>query len=311
MGEGDLKTDIITLTNHILSFQKQHPEATGDLSVLLSSVATACKWITNVVRKAELLHVLGQTGTTNVQAENVQKLDILSNEIMVNMLIGSKKTAMLISEEVEEAISVPKEKSGHYCVVFDPLDGSSNIDCGVSVGTIFGIYRLDVLTDKPLTEQVLVPGSKMVCGGYCMYGSSSVLVMSFGGEANGYTLDPNLGEFLLTHPKMKLGKKKIYSLNEGYAHSFHPAVKGYLDTLKFPPEGFQGKFTPYSARYVGSMLYECFPMAMLVEACGGKASNGKQRILDLTPKSIHDRSPIFLGTAEEVDAIEQWFKKHP
>ncbi|KAJ3309344.1 Fructose-1,6-bisphosphatase [Boothiomyces sp. JEL0838] len=334
MGEGDLKTDIITLTNHILSFQKQHPEATGDLSVLLSSVATACKWITNVVRKAELLHVLGQTGTTNVQAENVQKLDILSNEIMVNMLIGSKKTALLISEEVEEAISVPKEKSGHYCVVFDPLDGSSNIDCGVSVGTIFGIYRLDVLTDKPLTEQVLVPGSKMVCGGYCMYGSSSVLVLSFGGEANGYTLDPNLGEFLLTHPKMKLGKKKIYSLNEGYAHSFHPAVKGYLDTLKFPPEGFQGKFTPYSARYVGSMvadmhrtllyggiflypgaklrmLYECFPMAMLVEACGGKASNGKQRILDLTPKSIHDRSPIFLGTAEEVDAIEQWFKKHP
>lgn len=165
MGEGDLKTDIITLTNHILSFQKQHPEATGDLSVLLSSVATACKWITNVVRKAELLHVLGQTGATNVQAENVQKLDILSNEIMVNMLIGSKKTALLISEEVEEAISVPKEKSGHYCVVFDPLDGSSNIDCGVSVGTIFGIYRLDVLTDKPLTEQVLVPGSKMVCGG--------------------------------------------------------------------------------------------------------------------------------------------------
>jgi fructose-1,6-bisphosphatase I len=171
----------------------------------LNSVSTACKWITNVVRKAELLKVLGVTGTTNVQQENVQKLDILSNEIMVNMLLESKKCAILISEEVDEVIPVPDKSKGHYCVVFDPLDGSSNIDCGVSVGTIFGIYRLDTLSEKPLLEQVLEKkGSDMVCGGYCMYGSCSVLVMAIGGEANGYTLDPNIGEFVLTHPKVSI-----------------------------------------------------------------------------------------------------------
>ncbi|KAJ2997974.1 Fructose-1,6-bisphosphatase [Globomyces sp. JEL0801] len=242
--EGDLKTDIITVTHHILSQQQHIKEASGDLSIILTSIGTACKWITNVVRKAELLKVIGVTGTTNVQQENVQKLDILSNEIMINLLRDCKKTALLVSEENDEAIHITGENRGHYCVVFDPLDGSSNIDCGVSVGTIFGIYKLNTLSDKPLLEQVLVPGTEMICGGkilnlfilgYCMYGSCSVLVMAIGGQ-------------------IKLGKKKIYSLNEGYAHSFHPAVKGYLDSLKFPPANHTGKFTPYSARYVGSMV---------------------------------------------------------
>ena len=137
------------------------------------------------------------TGVTNVQQENVQKLDLLSNEIMINMLKGTGKVALLISEEIEESIAVPGQ--GHYCVVFDPLDGSSNIDCGVSVGTIFGIYRLDKLSQLPLEQQILCPGSKMIAGGYCMYGSCSVLVLALGGEVNGYTLDPNIGEFVLTH----------------------------------------------------------------------------------------------------------------
>eukprot|EP00842_Homolaphlyctis_polyrhiza_P007100 jgi/Hompol1/97/HPOL_005223-RA len=330
-GNDDLKTDIITLNQHILSQQQSHPEATGDLTILLSSISTACKWISNVVRKAELLNVIGVTGTTNVQAETVQKLDVLSNEIMINMLRGSGKAAVLVSEENDEPIFVHAQQ-GHYCVVFDPLDGSSNIDCGVSVGTIFGIYRVKDTSVKATIDDVLRPGSELVCGGYCMYGSCTVLVMALAGTVNGYTLDPNIGEFLLTHPSLKLGKKKIYSLNEGYAHSFDPAIKGYLDSLKFPPPGHVGKFTPYSARYVGSMvadmhrtllyggiflypgaklrmLYECFPMAMLVEAAGGKASNGKTRILDLKPTKIHERSPIFLGTTEEVEAVEAWFAK--
>ncbi|KAI8910957.1 fructose-1,6-bisphosphatase class 1/Sedoheputulose-1,7-bisphosphatase [Gorgonomyces haynaldii] len=330
MPQDDLQTDIKTITGFILSHQQMNKEASGDLSILLNSIATACKWISNVVRKAELLHVIGVTGVQNVQQENVQKLDILSNDIMVNMLKASQKAALLVSEEVDEAIAV--DGPGHYAVAFDPLDGSSNIDCGVSVGTIFGIYRVDKSSGKSLKEQILCPGSKMIAGGYCMYGSCTILVLALGGEVNGFTLDPNIGEFVLTHRKMTLGKKKIYSLNEGYAHSFHPAIKGYLDTLKFPPPGHQGKFTPYSARYVGSMvadmhrtllyggvflypgaklrmLYECFPMAMIVEAAGGKASNGTSRILDLTPKGIHDRSAIFLGNKEEVEAIEQWFQK--
>ncbi|KAI9209302.1 fructose-1,6-bisphosphatase class 1/Sedoheputulose-1,7-bisphosphatase [Polychytrium aggregatum] len=326
----ETRTDIVTLTQTILSQQQQHKESTGDLTILLSSLASACKWISNVVRKAELLKVLGMTGTTNVQAENVQKLDILSNEIMINMLRGSGKTAILVSEENEEAIFIDS-KLGKYCVVFDPLDGSSNIDCGVSIGTIFGIYKVNKIGNPSLAD-LLRPGREMVAAGYCMYGSSTVLVLTTGKEVNGYTLDPNIGEFVLTHSNIKLGPKKIYSCNEGYANTFDPAVKGYIDSLKFPSPGFQGKFTPYAARYVGSMvadvhrtllyggvflypggklrlLYEGFPMSMLVEAAGGKASTGRQRILDLIPDDIHARSGIFLGTASEVDEIERRYRE--
>ncbi|KAJ1552249.1 Fructose-1,6-bisphosphatase, cytosolic, partial [Cladochytrium tenue] len=274
---------------------------------------------------------IGVTGGTNVQQENVQKLDVLSNEIMINMLKGSGKTAVLVSEENDEAIFVEDERCGNYCVVFDPLDGSSNIDCGVSIGTIFGIYHVKNVTHPSLAD-VLRPGNEMVAAGYCMYGSSTVLVMTTGQGVNGYTLDPNIGEFLLTHPKMRLGKKKVYSVNEGNAHAFDAAVTGYINSLKYPPEGFTGKFTPYSLRYVGSMvadvhrtilyggvfmypngklrvLYECFPMSMLVENAGGKSSTGRGRMLDATPSSIHARSGIFLGTTEEVDAIEEQYRQ--
>ncbi|KAL2913577.1 Fructose-1,6-bisphosphatase [Polyrhizophydium stewartii] len=329
----DLKTDIVTLTQHILAQQQTHAEATGDLTILLSSIAGRLNVLSNVVRKPNesIFSDLGVTGTTNVQQENVQKLDVLSNEIMINMLKGSGRASLLVSEENDDPIFVDAQR-GHYCVVFDPLDGSSNIDCGVSVGTIFGIYRVKDDTKKATLEDLLRPGSDIIAGGYCMYGSYTALVLALGGNVNCYTLDPNIGEFLLTHRNMRIGKKKIYSLNEGYAHSFDPAIKGYLDSLKFPPEGHTGKFTPYSARYVGSMvadmhrtllyggvflypgaklrmLYECFPMALLIESAGGKASNGRKRILDLVPTKIHDRSPIFLGNVEEIDAIEGWFAK--
>ncbi|KAJ3160009.1 hypothetical protein HDU86_001274 [Geranomyces michiganensis] len=325
----DLRTDFVTLTNDILSRQQRSKEATGDLTILLSAISSSCKWISNVVRKAELMKVIGVTGGTNVQNENVQKLDILSNEIMCNLLRDSGKTAILVSEEDDEAIFVEDSKRGHYCVCFDPLDGSSNIDCGVSIGTIFGIYRVKSEGAKPTIADVLRPGTEMVAAGYCMYGSSTVLVLTFQGsnEVNGYTLDPSIGEFVLTHRNMKLGSKKIYSINEGNAHTFDAAIKGYIDSVKFPPAGHTGKFTPYTARYVGSMvadvhrtilyggvflypgaklriLYECFPMALLVEAAGGKASTGRKRMLDVVPDKLHARSGIVLGTAAEVDAIE-------
>ncbi|KAJ3192924.1 hypothetical protein HK101_005736 [Irineochytrium annulatum] len=296
--KGELNTAILTLTNHILSEQKQHKEATGDLSLLLTTIASACKWISNVVRKAELLKVIGVTGGQNVQQENVQKLDILSNEIMINLLQGSGKTAILVSEENEDAIFV-KSNAGHYCVSFDPLDGSSNIDCGVSIGTIFGVYRVQDEGAAPSLKDVLRPGTEMICAGYCMYGSCTMLVLTTGHGVNGYTLDPNIGEFVLTHPMMKLGKKKIYSTNEGNAHTFSPAIKAYLDTLKFPPPGHTGKFTPYSARYVGSMVADA----------GGKASTGRSRMLEYVPKTIHERSGIYLGSSDEVDTIEGFFKK--
>lgn len=209
-GASELQTDVITLTQHILTNQHHHKEATGDFSILLSSIATSCKWISNVVRKAELLKVLGVTGTTNVQAENVQKLDILSNEICINLLRASGKTAVLVSEEDEEAIFMEGQQKGQYCVVFDPLDGSSNIDCGVSIGTIFGIYKVKS-EGNPSLADVLRPGREMVAAGYCMYGSSTVLVLTTGSDIHGYTLDPNYGEFVLTHKNITLGKKKKFT----------------------------------------------------------------------------------------------------
>ncbi|TPX49412.1 fructose-bisphosphatase [Synchytrium endobioticum] len=328
----ETRTDIITLTHHILSQQQTHKDATGDLTILLNAIASACKWVANCVRKAELLKVIGLTGGTNVQEEKTQKLDILSNEIMINLLKASGRTALLVSEENAEAIIVEDKYKGNYCVVFDPLDGSSNIDCGVSIGTIFGIYRL-TSGSKGTIADVLQPGTEMVAAGYCMYGSSTVLVLTTGpSQLHGYTLDPSLGEFVLTHANIRIGKKRIYSINEGNAFTFDAAVKSYISSLKFPPEGHTGTFNPYTARYVGSMvadvhrtllyggifmypsaklrvLYECFPMSLIVEAAGGKASDGRRRILDLVPDMIHSRSGIFLGTAAEVDAIEIAYRK--
>ncbi|KAI8803556.1 fructose-1,6-bisphosphatase class 1/Sedoheputulose-1,7-bisphosphatase [Cladochytrium replicatum] len=329
MSEGaDTRTDILPLTTHILSQQQRVAQATGDLTILLTSIAIAAKWISNVVRKADLLKVLGVDGGTNVQGEAQQKLDVLSNQIMINMLRRSGKTAILVSEENDEAIFMEGENRGSYCVVFDPLDGSSNIDCGVSIGTIFGIYKIDN-EDEPKVSDVLRPGTEMVAAGYCMYGSSTVLVLTIDGkEVNGYTLDPNIGEFILTHRAMKLGKKKIFSVNEGHASKFDSVISEYVHNLKFPPAGKE----PYSARYVGSMvadihrtilyggvflyptgklrlLYEGFPMSMLIEAAGGKASTGRERVLSLLPKGIHARSGIYLGDAAEVDKIEAMYRE--
>ncbi|KAJ3030496.1 UNVERIFIED_CONTAM: hypothetical protein HDU68_008784 [Siphonaria sp. JEL0065] len=322
----ELRTDIITLTTHIIAEQqKSSKPATGDLSLLLSSIGSACKWISNVVRKAELLKVVGATAVTNIQAETVQKLDVLSNEIFINLIKGTGRAAILVSEENDEAIFVQSER-GHYVVVFDPLDGSSNIDCGVSVGTIFGVYHVLQRGEKPSLADVLRPGTEMVAGGYCMYGSSTIMVLTTGDGVDGFTLDPNTGEFLLTHQKIKLGKKKIYSVNEGNSYAFDPAVQAYLHSVKFP-EPVNGKVPAYTARYIGSMvgdvhrtllyggifmyptgklriLYECFPMSMLIEQAGGKSSTGRSRMLEVVPTTIHSRSPIFLGTTEEVEKVE-------
>jgi fructose-1,6-bisphosphatase I len=317
----ETNTDILTVTHHILSSQQKSKQASGDLSILVTAMTSACKWISNVVRKAELLSILGLAGETNVQNEAVQKLDVLSNKIMINMLKATGKASLLVSEEDEDAIVI-KGSLGHYAVVFDPLDGSSNIDCAVSVGTIFGIYKLNSTT--PSAADALRPGSEMVCAGYCLYGSSTILVLTLGEGVNAYTLDPNIGEFVLSHSNIKIGSKKIYSINEGNASTFNAAVVEYLEKVK------SGK---YSARYVGSMvadvhrtllyggifmypggklrvLYECFPMAFIMEQAGGKASTGSTRILDYQPTKLHERAPIFLGSKEQVEKIEELYKKH-
>ena len=271
-----------------------------------------------------------------MQGEDQKKLDVLSNEIMINALRASGKAAVLVSEENDEAIFVGEKQSGDtfesnkgkYCVVFDPLDGSSNIDAGVNIGTIFGIYLVRD-GSKGTVDDVLRPGREMVAAGYCMYGSSANMVLTTGNGVNGYTLDNGIGEFILTHPNIMLPDRgKIYSINEGNSAYYHEPVLKWLESVKFP----KGDKKPYSARYIGSMvadvhrtllyggifgypddkksktgklriLYEAFPMAFLTEQAGGLATTGTQRILDVQPKSIHERCPVFLGSKDDVNDL--------
>jgi len=327
-------TEIITLTSHILSEQiRLGVAATGDLTLLLNSIGFASKFIASNVRKARLINLVGLAGETNVQGEEQKKLDVLSNDIMVNSLRASGKTALLVSEEIDHAIVTEDKYKGKYCVVFDPLDGSSNIDAGVNVGTIFGIYQVRPGSQGTI-EDVLRPGSEMVAAGYTMYGSSCNLILSTGNGVNGYTLDPSLGEFVLTHPDIKIPPRgKIYSFNEGNSLYFHPPTINYLNSIKYPPSGK----SPYSARYVGSMvadvhrtllyggifgypddkkskngklrlLYEAFPMAFLTEQAGGIATTGTQRILDIVPASIHGRCGIYLGSSDDVQDVIKFYQ---
>lgn len=322
------RTDLMTITRFVLNEQTKHPESKGDFTILLSHIVFGCKFVCSAVNKAGLAKLIGLAGETNIQGEEQKKLDVLSNEVFVKALISSGRTSILVSEEDEEATFVNPPLRGKYCVVFDPLDGSSNIDCGVSIGTIFGIYM--VKSSEPTIEDVLQPGKNMLAAGYCMYGSSCMLVLSTGNSVNGFTLDPSLGEFILTHPDIKIPKKgKIYSVNEGNAKNWDVSTTKYVENCKFPKDGSSSK----SLRYVGSMvadvhrtllyggvflypadkkspngklrvLYEVFPMSFLMEQAGGQAFTGKQRALDIVPKKIHERSPIFLGSYDDIEEIK-------
>ncbi|KAH9901594.1 fructose-1,6-bisphosphatase [Cubamyces lactineus] len=334
-GEEQPNTDIITLTRHVLSDQfSLGAAATGDLTLLLTAIQTTSKFIATNVRKARLINLVGLAGETNVQGEEQKKLDVLSNDIMINSLRASGKCAVLVSEELEEAVVIEDRYKGKYCVVFDPLDGSSNIDAGVNIGTIFGIYHI-APGSKGTISDVLRPGSEMVAAGYTMYGSSANLVLSTGHGVNGYTLDAALGEFILTHPDIKIPPRgKIYSFNEGNSMYFHEPVVKYLNSIKYPANGK----SPYSARYIGSMvadvhrtllyggifgypddkkskkgklrlLYEAFPMAFLTEQAGGLATTGTKRILDIVPTNIHERCPVFLGSKEDVLDLMKFYQE--
>ncbi|KAJ7582714.1 fructose-1,6-bisphosphatase [Mycena floridula] len=335
MSEEIPSVDLITLTRHVLQDQlRLGSTATGDLTLLLTAIQVTSKFIATNVRKARLINLVGLAGETNVQGEEQKKLDVLSNDIMVNALRASGKTAVLVSEELEEAIIIEENQRGKYCVVFDPLDGSSNIDAGVNIGTIFGIYKIQSDSKGSLSD-VLRPGSEMVAAGYTMYGSSANLVLSTGSGVNGYTLDNALGEFILTHPNIQIpARGKIYSFNEGNSMYFHEPVIAYLKSIKFPPAGK----SPYSSRYIGSMvadvhrtllyggifgypddkkskngklrlLYEAFPMAYLTEQAGGVATTGTKRILDIVPTDIHERCPVFLGSKEDVNDLVKFYKQ--
>ncbi|XP_055809617.1 fructose-1,6-bisphosphatase, cytosolic-like [Solanum dulcamara] len=326
------RTDLMTITRFVLNEQSKYPESRGDFTILLSHIVLGCKFVCTAVNKAGLAKLLGLAGETNVQGEDQKKLDVLSNEVFIKALVSSGRTCILVSEEDEEATFVEPAKRGKYCVVFDPLDGSSNIDCGVSIGTIFGIYMMKD-AHEPTLDDVLQPGKNMLAAGYCMYGSSCTLVLSTGKGVNGFTLDPSLGEFILTHPDIKIPKKgKIYSVNEGNAKNWDGPTSKYVESCKFPKDGS----SPKSLRYIGSMvadvhrtllyggiflypadkkspngklrvLYEVFPMSFLMEQAGGQAFTGKERALDLVPTKIHERAPIFLGSYDDVEEIKRLY----
>jgi len=323
-------TDSMTLTRFTLAEQRKVPQATGDLTTLLVSIQTAVKAVSSAVRKAGIAKLYGQAGNVNVQGEEVKKLDVLANDLFINMLSSSFTTCLLVSEENQTVIEVEKERQGKYIVCFDPLDGSSNIDCLVSIGSIFSIYKKSSV-GEPSVSDALQPGNTLVAAGYALYGSATMMVISTGHGVNGFMLDPSIGEFVLTDPDMRCKERgKIYSLNEGYANLWDPAVAEFVQGKKAKKAG---------ARYIGSMvadvhrtlkyggifmypatadapkgklrlLYECNPMAYIMEQAGGKASTGKMRILDVVPTDIHQRCPIFLGSSGDVQDIEDLYAKH-
>ncbi|KAL4228043.1 Fructose-1 [Mactra antiquata] len=329
-----IDTSPITLTRFLLEEQRKLPQATGDFTALMNAVQTAVKAVSSAVRKAGIHKLYGISGVTNVTGDEQKKLDVLANDLFINMFKSSFLTCLLVSEENDEAIIVDSEHKGKYMVVFDPLDGSSNIDCLVSIGTIFGIYRKDGGGDAKESD-VLLPGNKLVAAGYALYGSATMIVLSTGNGVHTFMLDPAIGEFLLTEKNLKIKPRgKIYSLNEGYEASWDKPTQEYIKSKKYPENG-----KPYAARYIGSMvadvhrtllyggifmypatkeapkgklrlLYECNPMAFIVEQAGGMATTGKQRVLDIQPEKIHERSPIYMGSPEDVQDVLDSFAKH-
>ncbi|RVE67713.1 hypothetical protein OJAV_G00084510, partial [Oryzias javanicus] len=321
---GTFDTNVVTVTRFVME-EGRRAKGTGELTTLLNALCTAVKAISSAVRKAGIAHLYGIAGSTNVTGDQVKKLDILSNDLVINMIKSSFTSCVLVSEENDKAIIVEPDKRGKYIVCFDPLDGSSNIDCLVSIGTIFSIYR-KTTDDEPCENDALQPGRNLVAAGYALYGSATMIVLSTGQGVNCFMLDPAIGEFILVERDVRIKKRgKIYSLNEGYAKDFEPAVTEYLQRKKFPEDGSE----PYGARYVGSMvadvhrtlmyggiflypgnakspkgklrlLYECKPMAFIMEQAGGMASTGFENILDIQPESIHQRAPVAMGSPEDV-----------
>ncbi|KAG0683536.1 Fructose-1,6-bisphosphatase [Pichia californica] len=332
-----INTDLVTLTRFIIEEQQRlAPEATGELSLLLNALQYAFKFIAHTIRRAELINLIGLYGQTNSTGDDQKKLDVIGDEIFINAMKASGNVKVLVSEEQEDLI-IFEGNSGNYAVCCDPIDGSSNLDAGVSVGTIFGVYKLNSNSTGSIKD-VLRSGNEMVAAGYTMYGASAHLMLTTGHGLNGFTLDTNLGEFILTHANLKIkNSKKIYSINEGNSFYWSNEIQNYISSLKKPQIDNNDK--PYSARYIGSMvadvhrtllyggvfgypsdiksktgklriLYECFPMALLLEQAGGMAVNDKgERILDLIPKKIHERSGIWLGSKEEIEKLLTFIKK--
>ncbi|KKY35675.1 putative fructose-bisphosphatase [Diaporthe ampelina] len=333
-----INTNIVTLTRFLTEEQVKVKEATGDFTLLCHALQFSFKSIAYYIRRATLVNLTGLAGSSNTTGDEQKKLDVISNDLFIAAMRSSGKCALLVSEEEENVIYFKENKNARYAVACDPIDGSSNLDAGVSVGTIFAIHKL-AEGSTGTKEDILKPGTELVAAGFTMYGASAQLVITMkGGGVNGFTLDNGVGEFILTHPNMRLPKQRaIYSVNEGNSLYWEDNVKGYFESLK-QPQGDDAKGKPYSARYIGSMvadayrtllyggifaypadkkapkgklriLYECAPMAMVFENAGGQAVNSKMdRMLEVVPEDIHDKSGIFMGSWDEVEKVKQFHK---
>ncbi len=327
---------LVTIERHIIEQQKEYPQATGEFSALLYDIAFAAKLIAREVNKAGLVDILGFTGEENVQGEQVAKLDEFANDIIFKALDHTGRLCCMASEEVKDIIPIPEQfKCGKYVLLYDPLDGSSNIDANVSIGTIFSIHRKISSGERGTLEDCLQPGYKQVAAGYVIYGSSTMLVYTAGNGVFGFTLDPSVGEFLLSHDHIQIPKKgSIYSVNEGNYFKWDENVRRYIDYVKTPDKA-SGR--PYKSRYIGSLvadfhrnllyggiflypadksnpngklrlLYEANPLAFIVEQAGGYASDGRQRILDIVPTELHQRTPLFIGSYDDVKQVEAFIQ---
>jgi fructose-1,6-bisphosphatase I len=322
-------TSVVTIERFIIEQEELHPGASGALSGILYDLALAAKMIANKVRSAGLADIIGSAGASNVQGEVQQKLDVLANETIVKAMDHGGRLCGMASEEVEEIIPIPNGfKTGSYFLLFDPLDGSSNIDVNVPVGTIFSVLQKKGPPGHATIDDALQPGAAQVAAGYVIYGSSTMLVYTTGTGVHGFTLDPLLGEFLLSHPDIRIPAQGRYlSVNDSYAQLWSEPVRALMARYR----GLDGKREPMNVRYVGSMvadfhrnllgggvfaypantkspkgklrlLYECNPLAFICEQAGGAATDGRQRVLDVVPTELHQRTPIYIGSRDDVAA---------
>ena len=328
-----------SLTHFLIESQQEHSGASGEFTLLMNDIVSACKVISSYVNKGNLIGILGSAETENVQGETQKKLDIISNDVFTNTLMQGTQVAALASEEMDDVYHLPANaKRGKYLCVYDPLDGSSNIDVNVTVGTIFSVLRAPEGVENPSEQDFLQPGTVQVAAGYCIYGPSTIMVLTTGQGVNGFTLDMDIGEFKLTHPNITIPEDtKEFAINMSNQRFWDAPVTRYIDECLVGKEGPRGK--DFNMRWVASMvaevhriltrggvflypidskiraqggklrlMYEANPMAMIVEQAGGMAITGPERILDIKPHKLHQRVPVILGSKNEVQVLSDYHK---
>jgi len=329
-------TKFMTLERFINEQEELHADATGEFSGLLHDLSLAAKLVWREVSKAGLVNILGATDRMNVSGDVVKKLDEFADETIYKAMDHGGHVCVMASEENEDILHIPDQyTAGKYVLLFDPLDGSSNLDANITIGSIFSVFKRVTTSGKGTLQDCLQPGYKQVAAGYIIYGSSTIFVYSTGHGVHGFTLDPSVGEFLLSHENIKIPKRgRIYSLNEGNFYNWEKGMQRYIEYLKTPDKETQ---RPYSQRYIGTMvgdshrtllyggifaypgdkknpqgklrlMYECNPMAFIIEQAGGRSSDGTKSILKIQPTSLHEHTPVFLGSEEDVKLCEEFLQ---